>query len=160
MLRRSDFIAARYAFSLVFANFGIAIAARMPMMTTTIKSSIRVKPFLLRDMGTPAAVGWKSEGSYCAALSVRRRRTMAGATPRKVFANREIRCRQAPFYVEKSHLGPGYGPISASMIERRNPGAEALSAPGCKKPGISPGLFYIRRATSAGARHSSGAGNN
>src|ERR1700741_2914204 len=50
MLRRSDFIAARYAFSLVFANLGIAIAARMPMMTTTIKSSIRVNPFLFRDM--------------------------------------------------------------------------------------------------------------
>ena len=32
------------AFSFVFANFGIAIAARMPMMTTTIRSSIRVKP--------------------------------------------------------------------------------------------------------------------
>src|SRR3954470_2426224 len=47
MLRRSDFIAATYALSLVFANFGIAIAARMPIMTTTIRSSIRVKPFLL-----------------------------------------------------------------------------------------------------------------
>src|SRR6266516_615891 len=46
MLRRSDFIAATYALSLVFANFGIAIAARIPMMTTTIKSSMRVKPFL------------------------------------------------------------------------------------------------------------------
>src|SRR3979411_2802088 len=45
-LRRSDFIAATYALSLVFANFGIAIAARMPMMTTTIRSSISVKPFL------------------------------------------------------------------------------------------------------------------
>src|SRR4051812_47145737 len=33
-LRRSAFIAARYAFSLVFENFGIAIAAKMPMMTT------------------------------------------------------------------------------------------------------------------------------
>src|SRR5512138_3116588 len=43
-LRRSDFIDARYAFSFVLANFGIAIAARMPMMTTTINSSIRVKP--------------------------------------------------------------------------------------------------------------------
>src|SRR5437867_9262028 len=43
-LRRSDFIEARYAFSFVFANFGIAIAARMPMITTTINSSIRVKP--------------------------------------------------------------------------------------------------------------------
>src|SRR6202521_3829855 len=46
-LRRSDFIAATYALSFVFANFGIAIAARMPMMTTTIKSSMSVKPFLL-----------------------------------------------------------------------------------------------------------------
>src|SRR5881409_987786 len=43
--RRSDFIEARYAFSFVFANFGIAIAARMPMITTTIRSSMRVKPF-------------------------------------------------------------------------------------------------------------------
>src|SRR5438874_12598201 len=37
-LRRSDFIDARYAFSFVFANFGIAIAAKMPMITTTIRS--------------------------------------------------------------------------------------------------------------------------
>src|SRR5690348_13197445 len=43
-LRRSDFMDAMYAFSFVFANFGIAIAARMPMITTTIRSSIRVKP--------------------------------------------------------------------------------------------------------------------
>src|SRR6476469_4956288 len=43
-LRRSDFIAAVYAFVFVFANFGIAIAARMPMITTTIRSSISVKP--------------------------------------------------------------------------------------------------------------------
>src|SRR5207253_6232078 len=49
-LRRSDFIEARYAFSFVFANFGIAIAAKMPMITTTIRSSIRVKP--LRFIGT------------------------------------------------------------------------------------------------------------
>src|SRR4026209_2358599 len=47
MLRRSDFIAATYALSFVFANFGIAIAAKMPMMTTTIRSSISVKPFFL-----------------------------------------------------------------------------------------------------------------
>src|SRR3954469_716074 len=49
-LRRSDFIAATYAFSFVFANFGIAIAARMPIITTTIRSSISVKPFLFADM--------------------------------------------------------------------------------------------------------------
>src|SRR5467141_2724358 len=42
--RRSDFIEARYAFSFVLANFGIAIAAKMPMITTTIRSSINVKP--------------------------------------------------------------------------------------------------------------------
>jgi hypothetical protein len=42
---------ARYAFSFVFANFGIAMAARMPMITTTIRSSIRVKP--LRFIKTP-----------------------------------------------------------------------------------------------------------
>src|SRR5216117_1708486 len=49
-LRRSDFIEARYAFSFVLANFGIAIAAKMPMMTTTISSSMSVKPFRLRSM--------------------------------------------------------------------------------------------------------------
>src|SRR5437773_3861212 len=43
-LRRSDFIDARYAFSCVFGNVGIAIAAKMPMITTTIRSSISVKP--------------------------------------------------------------------------------------------------------------------
>src|ERR1700741_1722195 len=55
MLRRSDFMAATYALSLVFANFGIAIAARMPIMTTTIRSSMRVKPFLLLIYGSPEA---------------------------------------------------------------------------------------------------------
>src|SRR2546430_12412040 len=33
-----------YAFSFVLANFGIATAARIPMMPTTINSSISVKP--------------------------------------------------------------------------------------------------------------------
>src|SRR3989449_5402293 len=42
--RRSDFIEARYAFSFVLANFGIAMAAKIPMITTTMRSSIRVKP--------------------------------------------------------------------------------------------------------------------
>ena len=44
-MRRSLFMDATIAFCLVLANFGIAIAARMPMITTTIRSSIRVKPF-------------------------------------------------------------------------------------------------------------------
>src|SRR5438132_12689179 len=50
-LRRSDFMAVMYAFDFVLANFGIAIAAKMPMMTTTIRSSIKVKP--LRFIGIP-----------------------------------------------------------------------------------------------------------
>src|SRR5712692_49656 len=66
-LRRSDFMEAMYAFALVFANFGIAIAAKMPMITTTIRSSMSVKP--LRFIQTPGemktthttllAVGWQ-----------------------------------------------------------------------------------------------------
>ena len=60
-LRRSDFIAVTYAFDLVFANFGIAIAARMPMMTTTMSSSISVKPLRLESIQTPVSVeGWCS----------------------------------------------------------------------------------------------------
>src|SRR6266481_3983920 len=54
-LRRSDFIEARYAFSFVFANFGIAMAARMPIITTTIRSSMSVKP--LRFICTPPGIG-------------------------------------------------------------------------------------------------------
>src|SRR5882724_1665281 len=42
--RRSDFIEAMYAFALVLANFGIAMAAKIPMITTTISSSMSVKP--------------------------------------------------------------------------------------------------------------------
>src|SRR6266487_5713591 len=53
--RRSDFIEARYAFSFVLANFGIAMAAKIPMITTTIRSSIRVKP--LRFMRQPPRRG-------------------------------------------------------------------------------------------------------
>src|SRR5437773_4526191 len=44
MFRRSDFIEAMYAFAFVLANFGIAMAAKMPMITTTISSSMSVKP--------------------------------------------------------------------------------------------------------------------
>src|SRR5689334_18346632 len=37
-------MAVTYAFDFVLANFGIAMAAKMPMMTTTISSSMSVKP--------------------------------------------------------------------------------------------------------------------
>src|SRR6266480_7276516 len=64
MLRRSDFMAATYALSLVFANFGIAIAARMPMMTTTIRSSMRGKPFLLLICEVPDVRGTETDRQY------------------------------------------------------------------------------------------------
>ncbi len=37
-----------FAFALIPNNFGIAIAAKMPMITITTISSIRVKPLLLK----------------------------------------------------------------------------------------------------------------
>ena len=49
--RRSLRSAAAFARPLVFWNFGIAIAARMPMITTTIRSSMSVKPVRVRGIG-------------------------------------------------------------------------------------------------------------
>jgi len=43
-LRRSDFITASWAVVLVPPNRGMAIVARIPMITTTMRSSMRVKP--------------------------------------------------------------------------------------------------------------------
>src|ERR687889_420661 len=63
-LRRSDFIAAMYAFDLVLANFGIAIAARMPMMTTTIRSSISVKPLRLFWIMLISSEGGRAKGDW------------------------------------------------------------------------------------------------
>src|SRR5439155_21752072 len=37
-LQSRGYIVSRFAFAFVFANFGIAIAARIPMITTTINS--------------------------------------------------------------------------------------------------------------------------
>src|SRR6476646_5880465 len=70
MLRRSDFSEARYAFSFVLANFGIAIAAKMPMITTTIRSSMRVKPLRLRSMNAPWVVGSASTRSRAEEMGV------------------------------------------------------------------------------------------
>src|SRR5205809_8083510 len=42
--RGADVIEEMYAFAFVLANFGIAMAAKMPMITTTISSSMSVKP--------------------------------------------------------------------------------------------------------------------
>src|SRR5256885_1243969 len=55
LICRSLVIEDRDVFSFVLANFGIAIAAKMPMITTTISSSIRVKP--LRFMWTTSREG-------------------------------------------------------------------------------------------------------
>src|SRR6266550_919932 len=68
-LRRSDFIEAMYAFSFVFANFGIAMAAKMPMITTTISSSIRVKP--LRFIQLPPVESTQTLKQHCSNLRYR-----------------------------------------------------------------------------------------
>src|SRR5882762_5732203 len=90
-LRRSDFIEARYAFSFVFANFGIAIAARMPMITTTIRSSINVKPlrfilvhsFLLFRLGHGEGRAFgPSQKSFR-----HTKKNAAGITPRRIRAS-------------------------------------------------------------------------
>src|SRR3989442_4373388 len=44
MFRPTDLIGELYAFSFSLATFGIAIAARMPMITTTTNISLSVKP--------------------------------------------------------------------------------------------------------------------
>src|SRR5215471_19274996 len=46
--------------SCMATKFGIAIAARIPMITTTIMSSMRVKPFSLRSIGLSWVGGWLS----------------------------------------------------------------------------------------------------
>src|SRR5881397_2648201 len=63
-LRRSDFIAVTYAFDFVLANFGIAIAAKMPMITTTIRSSMSVKP--LRSFNMSPFRRWRTNSCECA----------------------------------------------------------------------------------------------
>src|SRR5688572_8277219 len=55
-------MAVTYAFDFVFANFGIAIAARMPMMTTTISSSISVKPLRFMSLSVRE---WGGTESRC-----------------------------------------------------------------------------------------------
>src|SRR5436853_4109629 len=48
--RRSDFIEAMYAFAFVLANFGIAMAAKMPMITTTSSEEHTSEPQPLRQL--------------------------------------------------------------------------------------------------------------
>src|SRR2546421_11388574 len=52
-------------------KFGIAIAARMPMIATTIISSIRVKPFCSLFIGYPLLTDGKSIGMYPTCLDAR-----------------------------------------------------------------------------------------
>src|SRR6266576_686935 len=59
--RRSDFIEAMYAFAFVLANFGIAMAAKMPMITTTISSSMSVKPLRFMLDYPPVGERWAQE---------------------------------------------------------------------------------------------------
>src|SRR6476661_4366958 len=58
---------AKFAFRFTSPNFGIAIAARIPMMRQTIISSISVKPRLREFMaGSGGRSGTHTENSPCA----------------------------------------------------------------------------------------------
>src|SRR5437870_10474909 len=57
----SQFIEAMYAFAFVLANFGIAMAAKMPMITTTISSSMSVKPLRFMLDYPPVGERWAQE---------------------------------------------------------------------------------------------------
>src|SRR5216110_1373493 len=115
-LRRSDFIEARYAFSFVFANFGIAIAAKMPMITTTIRSSISVKP--LRFIWTNLPCKDLRHGRHVySAVTGGRNRAFDGGRVRKYLSinwlRSQVRIRRPPQKREK--LG-----LFASRHARRN----------------------------------------
>src|SRR2546427_1761195 len=97
--RRSDFIDARYAFSFVLANFGIAIAAKMPMITTTISCSISVKP--LRFIWTTsqeetfdAASSNYSDATCYSGVSRGTKCALAEGGDRKINLERELHQRQ------------------------------------------------------------------
>src|SRR5258705_2323652 len=61
----SVFTDASFALSLVAANFGIGIAARMPMITTTISSSMRVKPLRFVIPSSGKVVALSSRTRWC-----------------------------------------------------------------------------------------------
>src|SRR6266567_5326080 len=96
----SDFIWATYAFCFVLANFGIANAARIPMITTTISSSISVKP-----------------RAFTALPSGRER-----ASTRKA-PNRRPYCGQRPPFLQEACLALRVDPIlsSAYSYDERHP---------------------------------------
>src|SRR5881296_174122 len=54
MLRMSVLTEASFALSFEDANFGMAIAAKRPITTTTVSSSIKVKPFRLNMLHLPS----------------------------------------------------------------------------------------------------------
>src|SRR5436189_2547066 len=77
-LRMSPFVAASFAETRARRSDGIAIAAMMPMIATTISSSIRVKPFWFFFMVLQLFLSWfvlfglhdewirESKNNYCA----------------------------------------------------------------------------------------------
>src|ERR1041384_2208519 len=58
MFRMSVFTEASFALSFDDANFGMAMAARSPITTTTVSSSIKVKPLRLNIVPPPPDWTW------------------------------------------------------------------------------------------------------
>src|SRR5437879_350035 len=86
--RRSDFIEAMYAFAFVLANFGIAMAAKMPMITTTISSSMSVKPLRFMLDYPPVGERWAQEHDSGEPSGFPRSKvTLAGIAPSQAITN-------------------------------------------------------------------------
>src|SRR5215208_5955727 len=115
---------AELALPFVSLNFGIAIATMMPMITTTIRSSIRVKPSL-RRIGTR---GRDTPGSVCALQDGN-----AGATTSPQGISRSVRTTYA------IRPDPATGPLALSIRgdSRRMQGSAALRfQPVCPRAGL------------------------
>lgn len=90
--RRSDFIASTNALFLVDMNLGIAIVARIPIITITTRCSMRVKPGR-RWLGMRGSVGavrlpWMVQREVCAEVcSVAAVCAVTSLTHRRAFGN-------------------------------------------------------------------------
>src|SRR6185369_1233465 len=61
MLPKLPLVAPSLDFSNIWANFGIAIAAKIPIIATTIISSIKVKPFAFKRIIILLLTNFKKE---------------------------------------------------------------------------------------------------
>src|SRR2546428_9026471 len=165
-LRRADFIEAMYAFSFVLANFGIAIAARMPMITTTISSSISVRPLrfiVISQMWfapylfRPLTQSLVRLNPFRANLMPCRRAATTRPCARTGYRNRSFHLSpsarsgevgtSARLKARCNAIGPNPSPVA------EQPGAPQQRIGDRRVPAGAPGVGLVRVVDSAGAAH-------